>query len=72
MAQEIQQGVEEAIITLLKKEKKPLSTYQIAKKIGISWSTANTYCYKLKDKGKIKGEERVARVGMNKKMMWWI
>ncbi|NPA38497.1 MAG: winged helix-turn-helix transcriptional regulator [Candidatus Nanohaloarchaeota archaeon] len=65
-------AVEDAIIALLKKEKKPLSTYQIAKKIGISWSTANTYCYKMKDKGLIKGKEQVAKVGMNKKMVWWV
>lgn len=71
MSKEIK-GVEEAIVELLKKEGKPLSTYQIAKKIGVSWSTANTYCYKLKDKGVIKGEEKIARVGMNKKMVWWL
>ena len=63
-------SVEEAIINLLKKEKKGLTTYQIAKKLGISWSTANTYCYKLKDKGIIKGEEKVAKVGLSKKMVW--
>lgn len=65
-------SVEEAIVKLLKEEKKGLTTYQIAKRLGISWSTANTYCYKLKDKGKIRGEEKLARVGLSKKMVWKI
>lgn len=66
------QSIEKLIVEVLKKEKKPLTTYQIAKKLGIAWSTANTYCYKLKDKGIIKGEEKAARVGLSKKMVWWI
>ncbi len=65
-------SIEKLIVEILKKEKKPLTTYQIAKKLGIAWSTANTYCYKLKDKGIIKGEEKSARVGLSKKMMWWV
>ena len=65
-------SIESLILEVLRKEKKPLTTYQIAKKLGISWSTANTYCYKLKDRGAIKGEERAARVGLSKKMVWWI
>ncbi len=65
-------SIEQLILDVLRKENKPLTTYQIAKKIGVSWSTANTYCYKLKDKGLIRGEEKSARIGMSKKMVWWI
>jgi len=55
---------------ILKEAKKPLSTYEIAKRAKISWSTANTHCYKLKDQGVIEGELKVAEVGSGKKMMW--
>lgn len=64
--------VDRLIVELLKKEKKPLSTYQIAKKTGISWGTVHTHCYKLKDMKVIKGEEKITRVGTNKKMVWWL
>lgn len=62
--------VGEVILKLLKENKQPLSTYEIAKKIGISWSTANTHCYKLKDEGKVKGEWKKADVGLGRKMLW--
>ena len=64
--------VDKIIVDLLEKEKKPLSTYQIAKKTGISWGTVHTHCYKLKDMGMIKGQEKVTRVEKKKKMVWWI
>ena len=63
--------VSEMILKLLKSSKKPLSTYQIAKKLNISWSTANTHCYKLKDEGKIEGKMESAKIGSTKKMLWW-
>jgi len=51
--------------------KNSLSTYIIAKEVGISWSTANVHCYKLKGDGMIDGKVEHAKVGANKKMMWW-
>ena len=56
---------------VLKESKTPLSTYEIAKLSKISWSTANTHCYKLKDTGVIDGKLEVAKVGAARKMMWW-
>jgi len=53
-------------------KKKSRSTYAIAKKIGISWSTANIHCYKLKSEGKIRGEMECAKIGQSKRIMWWI
>jgi Mn-dependent DtxR family transcriptional regulator len=70
MAENVPVG--KVIEKLLKDEKKPLSTYQIAKKIGVSWSTANTHCYKLKDEGKLHGEMKRAEVGAARKMLWWL
>ena len=52
--------------------KNSLSTYTIAKEVGLSWSTANIHCYKLKGEGKIDGKVEHAKVGANKKMMWWM
>ena len=55
---------------ILKDAKGYLSTYEIAKRAKISWSTANTHCYKLKDQGILEGEMQVAEVGAGRKMMW--
>ncbi|RLI95646.1 MAG: hypothetical protein DRO92_01640 [Candidatus Altiarchaeales archaeon] len=44
-------AVDRIIMLALKKSKRPLSTYQIAKNANLSWSTANTHCYKLKSIG---------------------
>ena len=58
------------IIELLKKNPK-LSTYQIAKELKISWSTANIHCFKLKIVGKIDGVPCESKFGMGEKMVWW-
>ncbi len=57
---------------ILKTSRQPLSTYEIAKRAKISWSTANIHCYKLKSEGKINGKLEKAEVGSGKKMIWWI
>ena len=70
MAKNIPVG--EVVLKLLRESKVSLSTYEIAKKASISWSTANTHCYKLKDEGLIDGKLEMADVGSSKKMLWWI
>ncbi len=60
------------IIKLLKKSPEPLSTYQIAKDLKISWSTANSHCFKLKSFGKIEGEFKESKFGQGMKMVWWV
>lgn len=62
----------EMILKTLRESPKPLSTYEIAKKLGISWSTANTHCYKLKDAGKIDSKEIVPKIGAGKKVVWFV
>ena len=57
---------------ILKDSKDPLSTYEIAKLAKISWSTANTHCYKLKDESLIDGKLETAKVGAGRKMLWWV
>ena len=62
--------VDRLIRDVLKKEKS-LSTYEIAKKIGISWSTANSHCYKLKAFGVIDCKDEETKLGM-RRIVWWL
>ena len=64
--------VSEIIQRILNESKEPLSTYELAKKAKISWSTANTHCYKLKDQGILDGRLEVAEVGSGRKMLWFM
>lgn len=66
-------GIDDLILGLMKiaPPTEKLTTYEIAKRLKISWSTANLYCYKMKSFGIIKGEEIKAEIGEGKKMMWW-
>ena len=62
---------EKLVLDMLRKAKKPLSTYEIAKRAGISWSTANTCCYKLFSKKLVASEENEYKTSL-RKVMWWI
>ena len=65
-------SIDELTIHVLKKYKKPMTTYEIAKALGISWSTANIHCHKLKAEGKLINKEEKARLGIGKRVLWWI
>lgn len=81
-------NLDSVIQTVLIMSKKPLSTYAIAKKTGVSWSTANMHCFKLKTQGilsnaqtassGVKRNEMIFKnksessVGRRKKVVWWI
>ncbi|HDN83491.1 MAG TPA: HTH domain-containing protein [Candidatus Altiarchaeales archaeon] len=58
--------IDRLILTTLKSSKKPLTTYKIAKKTKLSWSTANTHCYKLKSMGLLEMNKVKNRVGQIK------
>ena len=62
---------EQLIVDILKKNGKPLSTYEIAKQAGISWATVNVHCLKLKYMRVIEGSIQESKIGA-KKMMWWL
>ena len=64
--------VGEMILKALRESPEPVSTYELAKKLGISWSTANTHCYKLKDAGKVDNKEIVQKIGAGKKVVWFM
>ena len=55
----------------LARTKKPLSTYEVAKLAGISWSTTSTHCYRLKAEGLIDSKEEEGKTGA-KKVIWWL
>jgi Mn-dependent DtxR family transcriptional regulator len=69
---EMEKDISKLIIQLLTKRKEKTSTYEVAKGVKVSWSTANIHCYKLKSEGEIDGELEVAKIGSGKKMLWWI
>ncbi|MEE8167667.1 MAG: hypothetical protein V3T58_02200 [Candidatus Hydrothermarchaeales archaeon] len=58
------------ISVLVEKKPKSRSTYQIAKKAGISWSTAIAHCYKLKADGIIDGETEKPKFGSRDTIVW--
>ena len=64
--------ISKLITKLLTKNKERMTTYEIAHRVKVSWSTANIHCYKLKSEGKINGKLEKAEVGLGKKMVWWI
>ena len=63
--------IDKKILELLKKAKKPLSTYQVAKKSNVTWPTAISHCYKLKSLGLIKSKYEKSKFGSKEKMVWW-
>lgn len=56
---------------ILKSSKKPLSTYDIAKRAKVSWATANIHCYKLKAMGILDCKNEEVKIGM-KRIVWWV
>ena len=64
--------IDKKILNLLKKIKKPLSTYQIAKKVNVTWPTAISHCYKLKSMGLIESKLEESKFGPKEKVVWWI
>ena len=65
-------GVDHTIIRVLKSSSNPQSTYTIAKRAKLSWSTANTHCYKLKSLGVVKNMSKKTNIGTGKKISWWL
>ena len=64
--------VDEKILKILRKSKLPLSTYKIAKKSNIVWSTANSHCYKLKTMKLLDSKAEESKFGAGEKIVWWI
>ncbi|MEA3255716.1 MAG: hypothetical protein U9Q22_07785 [Candidatus Altiarchaeota archaeon] len=61
--------IDRLIVITLKSRGKPLSTYELAKETKISWSTANTHCYKLKSVGLV--DRRSVRSHFGQKKVFW-
>jgi len=63
-------NIDEIILKILRESKAPLSTYEIAKRLGISWSTANIHLKDLQINGKVKNEEQIVK--SKRRNVWWI
>ena len=64
--------IDKKIVSALKSSKNPLSTYQIAKKVSVTWPTAISHCYKLKSLDMIDCKYTDSKFGSKKKVVWWI
>jgi ribosomal protein S25 len=62
-------NLDSLIQDVLRKSRKPLSTYELAKKTGVSWSTANIHCFKLKTAGVVKNRVE-QRLGSRMRVIW--
>lgn len=63
--------IDRLILKIMKKEG-PITTYQIAKMADISWSTANTHCYKMQAINVVKGRFEQEKIGARRKVVWRI
>ena len=61
--------IDEAILVAIRSSKEPLSTYRIAKGASLSWSTANSHCYKLKSMGLVSAKTQRSKFGQSK-VLW--
>ncbi len=61
--------IDELVIDILTKSDKPLTTYKIAKEAGVSWSTVNIHCYRLKSMDMLR--EEVVNHEHGRKRIYW-
>ena len=62
--------MDETIIKILRETPEPLSTYEIAKELNISWSTANVHLKDLLLKNLVKSKEEMIK--SKRRVVWWI
>jgi len=61
--------VEKMILSLLSSSSRPMSTYEIAKQLSLSWATVNFYCNKLRWNGLLHAEVLTSKTG-SRKVIW--
>lgn len=62
--------IDETILKILRESHEPLSTYDIAKRLDISWSTANVHLKDLLLKNLVKSKEEMIK--SKRRVVWWI
>jgi len=62
--------MDEKILKVLRETPEPLSTYEIAKKLNISWSTANIHLKDLLLKDLVKNKEEMVK--SKRRLVWWV
>ena len=63
-------SMDEKILKVLRETPEPLSTYEIAKKLNISWSTANIHLKDLLLKDLVKNKEEMVK--SKRRLVWWV
>ena len=61
--------IDRLIVRIIKKSKRPMSTYMISKNAKLSWSTINTHCYKLMSIGVL--DSRIEETPFGQKKILW-
>lgn len=62
--------IDETILKILRETQDPLSTYEIAKKMNISWSTANIHLKDLQLKELVRSKEEMIK--SKRRIVWWV
>ncbi|MFB6075525.1 MAG: winged helix-turn-helix transcriptional regulator [Candidatus Aenigmatarchaeota archaeon] len=62
--------IDDEILRTLTNESEPISTYEVAKKVDVSWSTANTHLKDLQIMDLVKSTEKMSKG--NKTRFWWV
>jgi predicted transcriptional regulator len=62
--------VDEHVIRVLRQSKKPLTAYEIAKKLNITWPTVNKHCLTLLIEGKL--HKKIESSISGKKTLWGV
>lgn len=62
--------IDENILKFLRENAEPLSTYEIAKKINVSWSTANIHLKDMQIRGIVKSREDMIK--SKRRIIWWV
>lgn len=56
----VRSDIEQRILDYLRQEDWPVTTEMVARRLGVSWNTAQVHLYKLVAEGRVKGK-RVGR-----------
>ncbi len=62
--------IDENILKFLRESAEPLSTYEIAKKMNVSWSTANIHLKDMQIRGIVKSREDMIK--SKRRIIWWV
>ena len=63
--------IDKRIIEVLTESKEALTTYMLAKRVGVSWSTTQLHCYALEGRGKVEHDwDNLSNLSYMKRQLW--